>query len=132
MIPQKFFAEDRFYTEFYDYLEYLYDLGYDDPLEGVMDEPDDRIYEVWEATKEKFTIFTPDKISEIIGEWLENQEERMSEDGDEIEDIIDLFSKYITEETLKPINDNMPELWYDNGHRVRIAKKEAIDYLNHK
>lgn len=111
---ENFFHEDEFHRD----LESLMSsLDIEDPktLE------DDWEIEVGETTLEPMFILNADWIAERL------DEDRMTEDGDEVEDIFKLIKNNVD---FTKVNELMPRLHYLNGKGFKITKQDLIDYCN--
>ncbi len=70
-----------------------------------------------------------EQLFQLDADWICDKldEDRMSEDGDEVEDIRALIKKH--EDNFKEINEKIPSLYYPNGRKYKISTKELLEAL---
>lgn len=107
-----FFYNDRFYT---DIEELMLDLEID---EENIEEADD-FYVCFEAKLEPMFKLDENFIIDNINE------ERFTEDGNEIERI----EKLIKETDFSEFNSKVPKLWYETRIKFEITKADLYEHL---
>jgi hypothetical protein len=108
--------DDRFFSDLSDLLE---DLELD-----IDNLPKDYTIECEECTLEPIFKLDSDKMMDEL-EGLYG--ERMSEDGDEYDDIQKVFDENIDFDL---INSKLPKLWYPNGKEIIFTYDDIIKELN--
>jgi len=103
--------DDRFFSEIQDIAEYL-------EYEFLVEQADDFQVEAHECDLQ----FIVQLDGYIIAETA-IEEERLSEDGDEKEDIAKILNDNID---FDKINALMPKLWYPSDRKVIFTKAELI------
>jgi hypothetical protein len=102
--------DDRFFSEVQDIAEHLdYDF--------LVEQTDDFIVEAYECDLEFIFQFNGDYIADCI------DDERLSEDGDEKEDVAKILNLNID---FDKVNALMPKLWYSSNRKVIFTKAELI------
>lgn len=108
-----FFYHDKFYDSVE---ELMIDLEIDET--NIEDQPD--FIKVTEAELQPIFKLNADWICERI------DEERFTEDGDEIEKIEDALNKYID---FDKVNQMIPKLWYPTRNKLEITKADLYQAL---
>jgi hypothetical protein len=67
-------------------------------------------------------------IIKLDTEWILDRidEERFTENGDEVEKLEDILKKYID---FDKVNSMIPKLWYETYKKVEITKADLYSYL---
>lgn len=105
--------DDRFFTEVQEIAEhYEYDF--------LIEQPDDFTVEAYECDLEYIMQFDGEFISGCI------DDERLSEDGDEKEDVAKILDANID---FNKINALMPKLWYSSNRKVIFTRDELINKI---
>ena len=102
--------DDNFFDKPQDIAE---NIGY----EELMKQTDDFTIEAYECDLESIIRFDGDYIAECI------DDERKSEDGDEIEIVAKILNENID---FDKINALMPKLWYPSNRKVVFTKEELL------
>lgn len=102
--------DDRFFSEIQDIAEHL-------ECEFLVEQTDDFTVEAYECDLEFITQLDGDSIADCI------DDERLSEDGDEKEDVAKILNGNID---FDKINALMPKLWYPSNRKVVFTKAELI------
>lgn len=87
--------------------------------DGSLNEIENDI-EVEETNLEPMFQFDANSITDNL------DEERMSEDGDEVDEIRELIKKHVD---FTKVNELMPKLWYPNGKKYKITKQQLLGEL---
>ncbi len=103
--------DDRFFTEIQDIAEHI---GY----EELVGQTEDFTVEAYECDLQFIAQLDGDCIAESAID-----DERLSEDGDEREDIAKILNDNID---FDKINALMPKLWYPSNRKVSFTKAELI------
>ncbi len=109
---ENFFYEDKFYS---DIEEFMIDLEIDE--ESIESMPD--FYKCRKSSLEPIFKLDADWIMERI------DEERCSEDGNELEKI----EKLLKEVDFSKFNDNCPKLYYPTREKFEITKADLYEAL---
>jgi hypothetical protein len=112
---ENFFYNDKFYS---DMEELMDDLDYYE--EDVLKLPDDYSLDCKGFKLEPIVTLSADWIGERI------DEERFTEDGDEIEKILKVLSANID---FDKINSLMPKIYYESGEKFKITKADMLEWI---
>lgn len=108
-----FFYNDKFYEDIPDFME---DLEIDE--------------ETIEQCRDSYVVKLGElqPILKLDSEWIIDRidEERFTENGDEIEKLEDILKKYID---FDKVNSMIPKLWYETYKKVEITKADLYSYL---
>lgn len=122
---ENFFVDEYFFSTIDDYLAHQ-EIDFGDAKEWVESLNDDWYEDVELATEEK--IFTPseNEIVECIEEYLRNwNEDRYPEDSERIDKKVrEAIEKSFS---INKLNDSLPTMYYPNGKRERITKKDLLE-----
>lgn len=111
---QNFFYDDKFYKDLESFIER-------ENLTGIICQLDDN--QTWECMGtqlENYAHIDADFIVDAI------DEERKTEDGDELIDIKELLNKYCD---FDKINAAMPKAYYPSESEFTITKADLVDFL---
>jgi hypothetical protein len=112
---ENFFYSNKYYSDLDELLDDL-DLSED----GISELPDDYLLDCRRANLEPIITLSVDWIGDRI------DEERFSEDADEVEEIQKILSSNID---FEKINSLMPKLYYESREKFKITKADLIEYL---
>ena len=113
---ENFFYDDKFYS---DLGELMDDLDYYEE-EDVLKLPDDYSLDCKESKLEPIVTLSVNWIGERI------DEERFTEDADEIEKIEKVLSANID---FEKINSLMPKLYYESKEKFKITKADMLEWI---
>ena len=113
---ENFFYSDKFYSDLGELMDDL-DL-YED--EDVSKLPDDYSLDCKYSELEPIVTLSADWIGERI------DEERFTEDGDEIEKIEKILSANID---FEKVNSLMPKLYYESIEKFKITKADMVEWI---
>lgn len=105
--------DDNFFDEIQDIAEHF---GY----EFLIQQPVDFTMEAYECDLEFIIQLDGESISECI------DDERLSEDGDEKEDVAKMLDANID---FDKINALMPKLWYPSNRKIVLTRDELINEI---
>lgn len=103
--------DDNFFSEVQDISEHL-------EYEFLVEQTDDFTVEAYECDLQFIVQLNGNCISESAID-----EKRLSEDGDEVEDIAKILNDNID---FDKINALMPKLWYSSNRKIIFTKAELI------
>lgn len=119
---ENFFIEDRFYTELSDLID---EMDLDDEM--VQNLPDDWSIEVEDSNLEKMFVFKERFVIDSIVERTDQWEDRFPEEPDRVNEKIEKAIKAGID--IDKINELLPSLYYPNGKKYTITKKDLIECL---
>lgn len=124
----KFFIDDRFYDGIEDLIEYL-ELNEEEELKNL---PDDYEEEAIEGSLEPVFTLTKDWIVDTIIQRTDQFEERFPDPiDDDDEKTFNAIKNAIKESIdIDKLNSLIPKLWYNNGKKFKITKKDLLEYCN--
>jgi len=105
--------DDRFFDEIQDIAEHF-------EYEFLIKQPVDFTVEAYECDLEFIIQLDGDYIAECI------DDERLSEDGDEKEDVAKILNANID---FDKINSLMPKLWYPSNRKIILTRDELINEI---
>lgn len=119
---ENFFVDDKFYSDFN---EFLIDIEVEEDEINELDE--DWTQEIELTTLEPILKIDEKYLNNIVEEITDWEVERFPEDGDKVIDKIkEAFIKSFDQNKL---NELMPKLYYPNGKKVTLTKKDLLDYI---
>lgn len=113
---ENFFYSDKFYS---DLGELMDDLDYYEE-EDVLKLPDDYSLDCNVSRLEPIVTLSGDWIAERV------DEERFTEDGDEIEKISKVLSTNID---FEKVNFLIPKLYYESREKFKITKADMLEWI---
>ncbi|HWY09702.1 MAG TPA: hypothetical protein VN026_00180 [Bacteroidia bacterium] len=113
---ENFLYNDEFYTDLDQLIDYVEDN--ECKIEDLEDD--------WEIEVE---LTAKEGIVKLDAKWITDKidDERLSEDGDEIERATKILNKYVD---FNLINELMPKLFYPSGEKVVLTKEDLLEYKN--
>ncbi len=113
---ENFFYKDNFYRDFDSLIEYLEE---DETIEEL---EDDWKIDIQLTDEEPIIQFDTQMLLELV------QEDRMSEEGNELGKLRKVLEKYKID--FDKINAEVPKLHYVNSTKVQITKKDLLEYIS--
>lgn len=125
---ENFFIDDRFYYNIEDLIEYL-ELNEEEELKNL---PDDYEQEAIEGSLEAVFTLTKDWIVDTIIQRTDQFEGRFPDPiDDDDEKTFNAIKNAIKESIdIDKLNSLIPKLWYGNGKKFKITKKDLLAYCD--
>lgn len=114
---ENFFYKQEFYSDMDNLVDYVED-NEDCKIEEL---PDTWEIKVEETTLEPMFQLKIDRLMDLV------PEDRMSEDGDELDTVRRVFTERIDFEA---INSRLPKFYYPNGKMSTITKADLLEYIS--